>query len=449
MSMKLRSETSSTNIKRWGYHIFSALQSAVLPRSAFHAALRARLQLERIVGDSVPDAKIYLEGSAVTTGILEKNSDLDMCCIVASNGSIPDSKAAGKLSEKIYSKIKYSIPSQSRIQHIHMVRIPLIKYEANALPQVTESIHINLTGERARNARTAYFNFPFALNPKKESDLKALLQRTGSNIEEIKHENRGNSAVCTFRTATTDDTLRCLGILPDGKSGIISRATRHSYTRGTPSPLDVPEILRFSFDLTFLGYAVRNSYLIRQYLHDPNGPNVSRVCQMAIKRWGKTTGFGVGAKGNLTSYGMTILWIYFLLRTEQIGWFDPWKIPDALFLPKYPNYAPFEGNMDYEAIARQLKEFFTFYSTFDFHNEVISLSRPRSSTRTDVRWNYLKKEKFHFNMCIEDPYEDDLNCARRIDARKLEWFKETCRKAIQVMEGSPDSNLKDLLGVCN
>ena len=444
--MQLQPKILSPHWQRWGYHIASSVQSRVLPLNAFDSALKARSQLQKLTESIFPDANIYLEGSIVTTGLVEKGSDLDMNCITALHGSVPDAKSAAKLSDKLYHKIKYSIPSQSRIRHIDMVRIPLVKYEANTAPQVSSSITNKLVGERERNARTAYFNFAFDINPKKESDLKTLLRRTGSSIEEVKLENRSGSSIFTFRTSTTEDTLCCLGVLPDGKSGIISKATKDRYTRGTPSPFDLPELLRFSFDITFLGYAVRNSYLIRKYLNDPNGPSVSRICQMAIKRWGKVTEFGVGAKGNLTSYGMTIMWIYFLLRTGQVGWFDPWKIPDALFLPQYPDFIPFDENIDYEAVASHLHEFFKFYAKFDFRNEVISLSRCRNTTRDDVRWGFLKREKFHYQMCIEDPYEDDLNCARRIDGRKLDWFKDLCLKAVQHMNGDPERNLAMIVG---
>ncbi|KNH08614.1 hypothetical protein XU18_0900 [Perkinsela sp. CCAP 1560/4] len=436
----------SAHWQRWGYHITSNIQSRILPYEAFRSALKAREQLQKITESIFDGGNIYLEGSIVTTGLMEKGSDLDMNCITSTYGSVPDAKTAGKLSDKLYHKIKYSIPSQSRIQHIDMVRIPLVKYDANTSPQVTESILTQLTSEREKNSRTAYFNFSFNLNSKKETDLKNLLRSTGCAIEEMNLDNRNGSAVFTFRTASTNDTLRCLGVLPDGKSGIISKSTKDRYTRGTPSPFDLPELLRFSFDVTFLGYAVRNSYLIRKYLNDSRGPKVSRICQMAIKRWGKVTEFGVGAKGNLTSYGMTIMWIYFLLRTGQVGWYDPWKIPDALFLPQYPDFIPLDENVDYESVASQLHEFFMFYSKFDFRNEVISLSRSRNSTRSDVGWNFLKREKFNFLLCIEDPYEDDLNCARRIDARKLEWFKDLCQKALQNMSGPPETHLERVIG---
>eukprot|EP00759_Apiculatamorpha_spiralis_P002609 PhF_6_TR11034/c0_g1_i1/m.17890 len=430
----------------WGGHISHRLQSKLLPKHSFDVVLRARSQAQELAQQMAPDANIYLEGSIVTTGLLEKGSDLDLCCVVAKQGSVPDAKTASKQSEKLYRRIKYSIPSFCKIQQIDMVRIPLVKYVAMNTPEIVNSIEQEMSPERAINARTASFHFAFNLAKEKEKVLLDLMKKQNCTVEESKVESSGTSSTFTFRAKNTNELLRCIGVLPDGASGIISRNTRDQYTRNLPNQNDLPELLRFSFDITFLGYAVRNSYLIRKYLHDPNGPSVSRLCQMAIKKWGKVTEFGVGTKQNLTSYGMTIMWIYFLLRTGQVGWFDPWLIPDAMHLPSYPEYAPLPAVIDNEQLAAQLYEFFKFYQSFDFANEVISLSRPAITTRQDVGWVERKKEKFHFNMCIEDPYEDDLNCARRIDPKKLEWFKELCAQAMFVMQGNPGTNLDKLLG---
>ena len=432
----------------WGYQISQRLQSRLLPETAFVTALKAQSQAQIIARQLAEDANIYLEGSIVTTGLMEKGSDLDLSCIVNSVGSVPAAKVASKYSEKLYHRIKYSIPSTCRIQHIDMVRIPLVKYDAMSSVQVENSIITPLSPERERNARTGSFNFDFPLSKEKARQLLDLMSKTGSTVEEsaLTENPTGTGSTFTFRAKSTDEILRCLGVLPDGKSGIISKATKNLYSRSFANSEDLPELLRFSFDITFLGYAVRNSYLIRKYLHDPQGPTVSRLCQLAIKRWGKFTEFGVGAKGNLTSYGMTILWIYYLLRTGQLGWYDPWFIPDAIALPRYPDYTPWPDRIAYEELGSQLFEFFRFYSTFDWKNEVISLSRTRASTRDDVKWHDRKRERFHYVMCIEDPYEDDLNCARRIDGRKLGWFRELIARAMIILQGPPGQNLNHFLG---
>jgi len=394
------------------------------------------------------DANIYLEGSIVTTGLLEKGSDLDLCCVVNSAGSVPDSKTAGKLSEKLYHRLKYSMPSFCEIQQIEMVRIPLVKYDAISSPEILETVVSPMTEERLFNARTANFNFAFSITPEKENVLLDLMKKQGVEVEESKLTVSGGSSTFTFRTKTTSQVLKAIGVLPDGNSGIISKSMKSQYTRGCPNKNDIHELLRFSFDITFLGYAVRNSYLIRKYLHDPNGPRagVSRLCQMALKRWGKLTEIGVGAKGNLTSYAVTIMWIYYLLRTGQVGWFDPWLIPDAMHLPQYPEYSPLPDAIDYESVAAQLYEFFQFYQKIDYNQEVISLSRNRVTTRDDIGWHDRKRERFHFNLCIEDPYEDDLNCARRIDPKKFDWYMRLLMEATKVMQMNPETGLALLIG---
>eukprot|EP00760_Papus_ankaliazontas_P030764 PhM_4_TR500/c0_g1_i2/m.78309 len=200
----------------------------------------------------------------------------------------------------------------------------------------------------------------------------------------------------------------------------------------------VPELLRFNWDCSFMGYSVKNSYLIRKYLTEL-GPNYARHCSLAIKQWGKATHMGQGTSGYMTTYAVTILFIYFLLCTHNIKWVDPFSLPHPIYLPRYPNYMPFSENRPLpEEVGLVVAEFFKFYAMFDWEKEVVSINRPRRSTRDDVGWEFTHKEDFYYHACIEDPYEQmltgGLNLGRWLHPGKLNTVKQEFMHAAQQLE---------------
>jgi DNA polymerase sigma len=204
---------------------------------------------------------------------------------------------------------------------------------------------------------------------------------------------------------------------------------------------------RFNWDITFAGYSVINSYLIRKYLH--SGPSYVRHGALALKKWGKASG-AIRPASFLTSYSVTILWIYYLLVTHQVQWIDVNAIPHAADLPRYPDYAHL-SDADPIQLSTALFGFFHFYAhVFDFQSEVASLNRPRRSTRHDVGWRFQEKNNHQYRMCIEDPYEVPdvgLNLGRHMNQERVEILKrefESALRSLTVPMESTDGVLKGI-----
>ena len=68
-----------------------------------------------------------------------------------------------------------------------------------------------------------------------------------------------------------------------------------------------------------------------------------------------------------------------------------------------------------------------YYCEFNFDEDVVSLSRNEIPTRAEMQWTVENQvlgsekiwERVQYNMCIEDPYETNLNLGRRLEREKF------------------------------
>lgn len=181
---------------------------------------------------------------------------------------------------------------------------------------------------------------------------------------------------------------------------------------------------------------VRNSYLLRGYFQQR--PD-ARWLAIALKQWSKKVGINGLPAGFLTSYSFNILVAYYLLRRKMVE-FVPVEITDVSRVPLVAGGIPIEQPKAPADFGYLIDDFFNFYNAeFQYDKEVISLSRPGITLRTDLNWtleqeDFLKMrsaegEKIAYRLCIEDPYEENLNLGRNVTSFKMDLFKQSMIRA--------------------
>lgn len=182
---------------------------------------------------------------------------------------------------------------------------------------------------------------------------------------------------------------------------------------------------------------VRNSALLRAYFEQMP---VARLASMAIKRWSKRTNLNAACRGGcITSYGFNLMLVYFLLRRQLVRYIDPRRctIDDISALPTY-----FPVRLDTaaaQAAGELVCDFLQYYMReFDMNHEVVTLSRPGITTKEQIDWTKqsedlarIRGEKIHYRLCIEDPYEINLNVGRKVTPFQVIMLQKQIERAIQ------------------
>ncbi|CUG12707.1 poly (A) polymerase, Cid1, putative [Bodo saltans] len=200
---------------------------------------------------------------------------------------------------------------------------------------------------------------------------------------------------------------------------------------------------------------VRNSALLRHYLTQV--PE-NRWLSIAIKSWSKRVGMNGPVGGYLTSYGFNILVVYYLLhrrrheqpeveqkegqdgaasasvdgkQQKELTFIDKDTL-DVSLIPPIPEYLALEPPNP-ETLGEQVLDFFDFYlSRFPMESHVISLSHKEPITKQSLNWtktaedmkNNTSMEKVFYRLCIEDPYEVNLNVGRNVSPFKFDLMKK-------------------------
>ena len=181
---------------------------------------------------------------------------------------------------------------------------------------------------------------------------------------------------------------------------------------------------------------VRNSYLLRGYFQQR--PD-ARWLAIALKQWSKKVNINGLPAGFMTSYSFNIMVAYYLLRRKMVD-FVPTEVTDVSRVPLVAPGIPIEKPKNPADIGYMIDDFFNFYNhEFQYDKEVISLSRPEITTRKDLNWtleqeDFLKMrsaegEKIAYRLCIEDPYETNLNLGRNVTPFKMDLFKQSMIRA--------------------
>lgn len=192
-----------------------------------------------------------------------------------------------------------------------------------------------------------------------------------------------------------------------------------------------------SFDVTAnRRNGVRNSYLLRGYF--AQRPD-ARWVAIALKQWSKKVGMNGGAGGFMTSYSFNILVAYWLLRRKMVD-FVPTEVTDVSKVPLVAAGIPIEQPKSVSEIGHLVDDFFAFYNAeFEYDKHVITLSRSGLTTREELQWtlemeDLLKMrsaegERIAYRLCIEDPYETNLNLGRNVSQFRFDIFKQNMIRA--------------------
>jgi len=179
---------------------------------------------------------------------------------------------------------------------------------------------------------------------------------------------------------------------------------------------------------------VRNSWLLRAYFDQyPQ----ARWLALAVKRWSKDTQMN-GSMGFLTSYAFNILVVHYYRHALGRMQHVPLEHADVAKAPDLPTGRPLTRPADMAAFGDEVAGFFDYYlSDFRYDEDVVTLSRPEKTTTADLGWtreaeDALKMKasddeglgKVSYRLCIEDPFEVNLNVGRNVSAFKLDVFKQ-------------------------
>ena len=171
-------------------------------------------------------------------------------------------------------------------------------------------------------------------------------------------------------------------------------------------------------------FAIRNTMLLGTYVRQWRP---LRYGILLLKKWGRRSGVIDARHGMLSSYSMTILWIYFLLhRTSFLTFLPPESIAKEGHPPAPIQWLPVEGDdvltdTFFHELGAALLSFFYFYAfEFDWLVNVVTITEaPNVLVRkVTLDWHEVASlglaHQFETVMCIQDPYELELNLGKGI-----------------------------------
>ena len=179
---------------------------------------------------------------------------------------------------------------------------------------------------------------------------------------------------------------------------------------------------------------VRNSHLLRSYF---NQAPEYRWLSLGVKHWSKRTGMN-GPMGYLTSYGFNIMVVYYMLQ-RQLVTFVPIDTTHVANCHPIPSPLSMPVPDDPARVGSAVIDFLTYYlDEFNMEDHVIQLNRPELTTKEQLNWTRVAEDmkavsgegKVAYRLCIEDPYEVNLNVGRNVTPFKYDMFRRHFNKAL-------------------
>ncbi|CAD6585977.1 MAG: hypothetical protein TREMPRED_004293 [Tremellales sp. Tagirdzhanova-0007] len=219
--------------------------------------------------------------------------------------------------------------------------------------------------------------------------------------------------------------------------------------------------------------AIENTRLLLTYATiDPARVRTLVLFRMSfLKVWAKRRRINSPYRGTLSSYGFTLMVLYYLVHVKQ-----PPVLPNlqriAPVRPLTEEQVMLEGrnvyffddvetlrqewsSINYETVGELLIDFFRFFShDFQFNNSVLSL-RAGPLTKESKGWvndidvgglNELARDRNR--LCIEDPFEITYNVARTVTKDGLYTLRGEVMRATRILTQRPDRAVLALAELC-
>jgi hypothetical protein len=407
-----------------GGRTFAVASSRDAGPARLKQACDARAQLELVARRWRASAEVYVFGSSVAMGVWDGLSDID--CTVVDVAAMdagewpPNEKAAVRNLATLFRNVGFTFQNLEPIEH---ARVPIIKHNAS-LPA------IKVLGEEYQRllSRSIRCLFTRPQKPDERQQFESDLARAVHVTPEAFWWDPGYRTCGSTLPDATTAVAALLHIA--GTNTDVSAAPLHTEFR--------PDVFHVDFDLSFRTFGIRNSILLRSLL---TAHTCGRPGALVLKDWSKLSGVNNSINGFLTSYAVNIMWIYYLVQKGHVPYIDPQSIPVSLkdtAHAKDPQYKPLipsdvaasdEAKSRLEMdMGRLLFGFFAFYCyEFNWDAHVVTLNRPGVTTKAQLGWTEddevrLSKKNTRYIMCIEDPYEENLNLGRHLGenrARKV------------------------------
>ncbi|ODN96431.1 hypothetical protein L198_04145 [Cryptococcus wingfieldii CBS 7118] len=215
--------------------------------------------------------------------------------------------------------------------------------------------------------------------------------------------------------------------------------------------------------------AIENTRLLLTYA--TIDPARVRTLVLFLKVWSKRRRINSPYRGTLSSYGFTLMVLYFLVHVKQ-----PPVLPNLQrIMPMRPleeDEVMLEGrnvyffddvetlrrewsSVNFESVGELLVDFFRYFShDFQFNNSVLSL-RAGQLTKESKGWvndidvgglNEMARDRNR--LCIEDPFEISYNVARTVTKDGLYTIRGEFMRATRILTQRPDRAVLALAELC-
>ncbi|WWD00319.1 hypothetical protein V866_007230 [Kwoniella sp. B9012] len=215
--------------------------------------------------------------------------------------------------------------------------------------------------------------------------------------------------------------------------------------------------------------AIENTRLLLTYA--TIDPARVRTLVLFLKVWSKRRRINSPYRGTLSSYGFTLMVLYYLVHVKQ-----PPVLPNLQrIMPMRPmeeEEVMLEGrnvyffddvetlrrewsSVNFESVGELLIDFFRFFShDFQFNNSVLSL-RAGQLTKESKGWvndidvgglNEMARDRNR--LCIEDPFEITYNVARTVTKDGLYTIRGEFMRATRILTQRPDRAVLALAELC-
>ncbi|WVQ84006.1 hypothetical protein IAT38_006151 [Cryptococcus sp. DSM 104549] len=215
--------------------------------------------------------------------------------------------------------------------------------------------------------------------------------------------------------------------------------------------------------------AIENTRLLLTYA--TIDPARVRTLVLFLKVWSKRRRINSPYRGTLSSYGFTLMVLYYLVHVKQ-----PPVLPNLQrIMPMRPleeEEVMLEGrnvyffddvetlrrewsSVNFESVGELLVDFFRFFShDFQFNNSVLSL-RAGQLTKESKGWvndidvgglNEMARDRNR--LCIEDPFEISYNVARTVTKDGLYTIRGEFMRATRILTQRPERAVLALAELC-